>query len=382
MTSSDKVYFPGLNSLRFIAAYAVVITHIELLKATFGFNHSWQHPIIQNLGGLGVYFFFVLSGFLITYLLLVEKSVTGRVHIKDFYFRRIFRIWPLYYFIFILGFFILPHLNVIDINYLKQSFEENYWSQLFLYLFMLPNLSYAIYGPTPHIGQSWSIGVEEQFYLFWPLLVRYAKKPLKILTIIIIIFIGIKTIILLLSSYYSNNEYFLALKKFAAMSKFECMAIGSIAAYTLYRKIQFILNIVYHKYIQILSVMIIPILIFLTPDSIQDGIHILYSISFAIIITNISSNKDSIIKLNNKKIDYLGRVSYGIYMYHMMIIPIVLYFLNKLLFLRNHSILLNTMIYVLVTLVTIFISILSYEYFEKPFIKLKNKYAHIQSDKN
>lgn len=381
MTSSTRVYFPGLNGLRFIAAYAVVITHVELLKATFGFNHSWHHPIIQNLGGLGVYFFFVLSGFLITYLLLVEKNVTGSIHIKDFYFRRIFRIWPLYYFIFILGFFVLPHFNVIDIGYLQKSFEENYWQHFILYLIMLPNLAYAMYGPVPHIGQLWSIGVEEQFYLFWPLLVKYAKKPFKILTGIIILFIGIKAMILLLNSHYANNEHFAALKKFAAMSKFECMAIGSMAAYLLYRNKQFMLNIIYHKLVQIFSLVIIPVLIFFTPDNIQDGIHILYSVSFAIIITNVASNQRSVIKLNNKKIDYLGKVSYGIYMYHMMIIPVVLFFLSKWPFLKNHPMLTNMAIYIIVSLITILLSILSYEYFEKFFIRLKNKYAHIQSGK-
>src|ERR1044071_5481753 len=93
----QRIYFPGLNGLRFLAASAVIITHVELLKGVLGLPNHWKNPVLFNLGGLGVYFFFVLSGFLITYLLLSEKNMTGHISIKKFYFRRIFRIWPIYY---------------------------------------------------------------------------------------------------------------------------------------------------------------------------------------------------------------------------------------------------------------------------------------------
>src|SRR5688572_30760956 len=97
-----KVFFKGLNGLRFFAALAVIITHVELMKGVFGLPSYWQEPFFFDLGGLGVYFFFVLSGFLITYLLLVERRQIGRISIKKFYVRRILRIWPLYYFIMVL----------------------------------------------------------------------------------------------------------------------------------------------------------------------------------------------------------------------------------------------------------------------------------------
>ena len=101
MKKESTIYFEGLNGLRFFAALAVIITHVELIKGVFKFKHYWNNPIIFNLGGLGVYFFFVLSGFLITYLLLSEKQKFNKIEIKQFYLRRIFRIWPLYYFIII-----------------------------------------------------------------------------------------------------------------------------------------------------------------------------------------------------------------------------------------------------------------------------------------
>ena len=76
-SKQEHIFFEGINGLRFFAAIAVVITHIELIKGAFGIKNYWKNTFVFNLGGLGVYFFFVLSGFLITYLLLVEKQKTN-----------------------------------------------------------------------------------------------------------------------------------------------------------------------------------------------------------------------------------------------------------------------------------------------------------------
>ena len=97
-----KVYFPNINGLRFIAALLVIIHHTEQIKDILGLSNYWSTPIIRSIGGLGVLLFFVLSGFLITFLLLDEESTTGTISIKKFYIRRILRIWPLYYLILIL----------------------------------------------------------------------------------------------------------------------------------------------------------------------------------------------------------------------------------------------------------------------------------------
>ena len=65
----NNLYLPGLNGLRFFAAFAVIITHLELIKMYKGLPHLWSNPNIAELGALGVIFFFVLSGFLITFLM-------------------------------------------------------------------------------------------------------------------------------------------------------------------------------------------------------------------------------------------------------------------------------------------------------------------------
>lgn len=95
--NNKVVYLPGLNTIRFIAAFTVIINHIELFKRNFNQSNFLNIAAIFSMGRLGVVLFFVLSGFLITYLLLLEKDKFKTIDIKRFYIRRALRIWPLYY---------------------------------------------------------------------------------------------------------------------------------------------------------------------------------------------------------------------------------------------------------------------------------------------
>jgi peptidoglycan/LPS O-acetylase OafA/YrhL len=378
MTKNNTVFFPGINGLRFMAALAVIITHIELLKGVFGYNNAWENPFIFYLGGLGVYFFFVLSGFLITYLLLEEKKKFDTIKIKEFYLRRILRIWPLYYFVLILGFFALPHFNAIQIPYLQKDFEEHFYTDLLLYFFIFPNLAFSMYRAVPHIGQAWSIGVEEQFYIAWPWLILKAKKTARSLFAIIGTILLIKIIVLLLGIFYGVEHWYQTLKTFVAMSKFECMAIGGLGAYYLHKENERVLKWIYRPLTLNASIILIPILMYVTPDKIQDGVHLIFSVIFLVIIINVAGNKKIKLDLNNGVLSYLGKISYGIYMYHFMIIPIVLYFLGMCY--DNFSELLwNILLYSFSIGLTILVSGVSYRYFESKFIKLKARYSLIKS---
>jgi peptidoglycan/LPS O-acetylase OafA/YrhL len=376
--SKTKVYFPGLNGLRFIAAAAVIISHIELIKSTFGFKDHWSHPLFFTLGSLGVFFFFVLSGFLITYLLLVEKEMMSEIKIKKFYVRRILRIWPLYYLIVIVGFFILPYFPQIHINYLNANFLRNFDINLLLYLFILPNLAFSMYSAVPHIGQTWSIGVEEQFYLFWPWFVKKSDKLMKSTLLFIFFIILLKLSVLFMPASFKSQHFYEPLKRFFAMSKLESMAIGALGADVLFYKKDRWLKIIYNRSVFLLSFLIISILIFYTPNFIQDGIHLLYSICFLIIIMNVASEKKLLINLENKLFRFLGNISYGTYMFHLMIIPIVLYVYKGFNFHFNYLIE-NCILYSLVFLATIAISTFSYYAFEKKIIRYKSKYTIIDS---
>lgn len=328
------------------------------------------------MGGLGVYFFFVLSGFLITYLLLVEKEKVGRISIKKFYMRRILRIWPLYYFILILGFFILPQFNSFKIPYLQLSFEQNFYQNLIFYLLILPNLAFSLFPAVPNIGQSWSIGVEEQFYILWPIIISKSKSILRTLLIIIFILIGIKILVLGLGSYFGNTSWYKPLKQFIAMSKFECMCIGGLGAYFLYIKHKF-LHFIYNPITFFLSILISILLIYFTPEKLQDGIHLVYSVLFLQIILFVAKKSNSTY-FDNKWFNYLGKISYGLYMYHFMIIPFCIYMYIK--YCRFNSLLIeNLLLYSVIILLTILISGISYQLFEQRFIKLKSRYSLIKS---
>ncbi|MDP4716548.1 MAG: acyltransferase [Flavobacteriales bacterium] len=394
-----KEYFKGLDSLRFFAALAVFFTHVELIKKFTGFGTHWidpeeritkftvfqsvmskeidpLSPLIAYSSALGVVFFFVLSGFLITYLLLKEKESNKTVQIGKFYLRRAFRIWPLYYLIFILGFFVLPNLELFAVPGQDVFFNQNFWGNLLLYAFFMPNLAFSIYTTAvPNIGQSWSIGVEEQFYLLWPLLLRKSKNVLKPILWIAGSIIALKGI-LLLSFPFIKLDALVVIKKFLAMSKLECMALGGLGAYVLFNKKEEVLRIIFKPVTQIMAVVVIPILIYFIPTAFEDVLHLLFSISFLVIILNVAGNEKVLLRFENRVLQYLGRISYGFYMFHVMCIVFTIHILDKYIGLDNDiTTAQHILLYGISFLLTVAVSSLSYHIFEKAFIRLKDKYA-------
>jgi len=378
--TKSNIYFPGLNGLRFFAALAVIITHIELLKGHCGIENYWENIFIFNLGGLGVYFFFVLSGFLITYLLLSEKRSTQTISIKKFYVRRILRIWPLYYLIIFLGFFVFPHIPFLRIDWMAEHTAGHMGSSFLFNVLMLPNLAFALYGPVAYVGQAWSIGVEEQFYLIWPVLVKFSKNVLRTVTFVGVLIVVLKVFVLVLCHYYPDNEFLVThIKPFVAMSKIECMAIGASGAYVLFHQWVRILRLVYHPIAQAIAYLSIPALMYFTPDRIQDGIHLVFSVSFLVIILNVATNKSSFLKLDHKLFDFLGQISYGLYMYHMVIVVFIIRSFPFLGSAAPNSLVANLYYYGGSVLLTVFIAWLSHEYVEKWFLRKKDRFTEVLS---
>jgi peptidoglycan/LPS O-acetylase OafA/YrhL len=159
----------------------VIICHLELFKARSGIENSWRNWFVFEAGTAGVDFFFVLSGFLITYLLLQEIDQFGRIQLKKFYIRRILRIWPLYYLVLFVSFFAVPAASVFYIPGYSDQLYEGFLPKLFFSVLLMPNVALFLYGEIPYASPLWSVGVEEQFYLFWPLVVMFSKGRLKII---------------------------------------------------------------------------------------------------------------------------------------------------------------------------------------------------------
>jgi peptidoglycan/LPS O-acetylase OafA/YrhL len=130
-------FFEGLNALRFFAALLVVLHHAETLRKDNGLSNFESFGLFRN-GGNAVTFFFVLSGFLITYLLLKEDGKSGTISIKGFYLRRVLRIWPLYFLLVILGTLVMPlFVHFFHIDYRMPYTFGQVW---YYFVFFLPEI--------------------------------------------------------------------------------------------------------------------------------------------------------------------------------------------------------------------------------------------------
>lgn len=149
-------HFGSLDGLRFLCIVAVLWHHAPVRELQ-------DAARILTRGFTGVDFFFVLSGYLITTLLLREESVNGRFSLAEFYWRRFLRIIPVYYFV----------VTLVAVYYILIKGQGQYTALLpFYYLF----LSNYLVGDIPLLAPMWSLGVEEQYYLVWPLLLLLVPR--------------------------------------------------------------------------------------------------------------------------------------------------------------------------------------------------------------
>jgi len=165
------------------------------------------------------------------------------------------------------------------------------------------------------------------------------------------------------------------------MTKMESMAIGGIGAYYLFNGNEKI-KLLFNNILLMGSFVVIVFLVYYTPQVIQDGMYLVYSVLFLIIILNVSSNPNCIIKLENKLFRILGNISYGIYMYHLIVIALVFGILKVSGFVINDGFVSQLTVYSSTIAMTILISWLSYSYFEKWFLNLKHRFTIVKSGSN
>lgn len=369
---NHKLYFPNLNGLRFIAAFFVIINHTEQLKLYYKLNHGPISEFAKMIGKLGVMLFFVLSGFLITYLLISEEKLTGKIHTKKFYIRRFLRILPLYFLLIVIVFFAIPYIEVFNIPHLKNPLDTDFSSILILHILLIPNLATAIYGFIPYIAQAWSIGTEEQSYFIWPIVLqKFKKHRLKLMVGIVFFHFVIRVLLSERLQLPVPNKT--TILKFWVHFNIDSIAIGSIFALLLFKRhkiLNYILNINFFYIVATITVVLL-----FAAVRIPFFHYPFYSILFGVIIINLAENKKLKNLLEGKIISYLGKISYGIYMYHFMVLIPVLLLVSKL------NVDNNIIIYGLITSITIAISSFSYHYFESFFLKKKTKYSFIESGK-
>jgi peptidoglycan/LPS O-acetylase OafA/YrhL len=165
----------GLDALRALAVILVLIDHFLV------FDHIWG--IHFPLGPFGVTIFFVLSGFLITSMLLTEHRKTGGISLSNFYRRRAFRIFPTFYCCWIL---------TMGFGYLTHRFDWRAAAISFFYM-MDYGRAYFREGVLPHFPMwvTWSLAVEEKFYLLWPLLLLALLKRRSLIRNVALIILGL-----------------------------------------------------------------------------------------------------------------------------------------------------------------------------------------------
>jgi peptidoglycan/LPS O-acetylase OafA/YrhL len=373
-----KIYFPGLNALRFFAASLVVIHHAETIRFKFNLPNLKHFSFFQN-GMLAVSFFFVLSGFLITFLLVSEIERTQTVSIRNFYVRRVLRIWPLYYLLVIIGLFIIPtFLGIIGYEY-KMPYDTTTAGVLFL--FFLSFVVNTMFGS--HLLEPlWSIGVEEFFYLIWAPLAKFSKH--KILNALIFVFI-LKTLLNIFFMQNTEGPYFTFTKEIVTSLKFELMSIGGIGAWFVTRKREAVeRHWLFSLPAQIVLLTVILLRLFFNNSLINNGLYkiffntpiltgIVEGLLFLWLILNVSVNPKTMTKLQNRWLDFLGEISYGIYMYQMLVIFASVLVLKKILLASTPSVS-HLFFYVFISFAIISISWFSKRFFEDWFLKLKDRF--------
>lgn len=351
---SSIKYRPEIDGLRAIAVISVIIYHL---------NENWLSG-----GFLGVDIFFVISGFLITGIIITEIQQNS-FSLKQFYTRRIKRIYPAFITVMALVSFIASAIFIYnDFNKLRKTIElaiaflSNFYLGLTQGYFDLS----ANENPVLHI---WSLAVEEQYYLIFPLILILAYKKFREIKVLFIITL-ILFFILLATSFVSANFYKEVLHQpniyYLSNLRFPELLVGSLLAIyrNLSNKVQLSKQV--NNILAILSTLLLFSCLFLMNNNIAyiPGITLILPCIFtALIIHTTSQNNIVKLCLSNKAIVFIGKISYSLYLYHWIFIAFAYYITGEKQ-INNQSI-------AIVIVLTIIFSVLSYYLIEQPIRKSK-----------
>lgn len=356
----------SLDGIRGAFIIMVLIAHAFQTTPEFAANHKILVYYISGFGHLGVRIFFVMSGYLITKLLLKEQEKNGRVNIRDFYIRRMFRIFPTF-FLYIFAILLLKWTILPDIfrDYSLILFAAFYlWN--YKHLFIHDTGAEADKGNW-FMGHFWSLSMEEQFYLLWPItFVKFKRLTLiKIILVIVAImpFLRIVTFLFLPNSRPHVSEML--------HTGGDAIMIGCLAA-LLEQAPQF--REKYFKYVENQKlIFVVMFFLFVISPVLTWYLQAAYNLTVGITLNNISimfllfwamyiPSKASDF-LNKKFISHLGIASYSLYVWQQLFLTDKNdLWINK--FPQN-------------ILVAITVGMASHLLAEKPILKLKNRFKRV-----
>jgi peptidoglycan/LPS O-acetylase OafA/YrhL len=310
--------------------------------------------------------------------LLLEKQETGSISLRHFFMRRILRIWPGYYLLIVIALVFLLKLSFFRIpgttdNYLHADYNK---SNLFYYFF-LPHLQPFFYTTGPYVHQTYTIGIEEQFYFIWGLLFFLFSK--RMYPILILLLIAAPLLNFLHDHIGAGNAvpkasiggYVKSAITYFQYSRFSTFAIGSLFGYAYFRQQSWIF--IFRKWWVQLCLYSVLIASIASQVVVPYFYHEYISIIMGCVMLIATFKNESLINFSAGWISYLGKISYGIYLFHIIAIVLACKLVQTF-----NPVETNLFITLLLCLLTMCFSILfgylSYYYFERYFLMLKKKF--------
>lgn len=358
-------YFPQLDGLRCFAIILVMLHHWVIAGSRFD-----KFPFGLTLGMMGVNLFFVLSGFLITNILIKGRNNNEKNNLKNswtlrqFYVRRFLRIFPAYYLM----------LFIVWISNFSGVRDNIIWL-----LTYTANIRFTItqqfHGSISHL---WSLAVEEQFYLLWPFLILFLPKRLlkNVLFIVIVLAVLERYIFSFLSFPAITIDIF-------TVSCFDSLGLGAFLAYLFNFNLNFLARLLNKRYFFFLVFILFAFLLlytsFIRKIKAIDAVFLraLYSILCFYIVGKALKGYKGLLRvvLEHPWIIFIGTISYGLYLYHLFAPEIVMRLLKYpwINSLAGSALVSAVPRFIILFVVTFSIAICSWFLVEKPILGLKKR---------
>ena len=344
----SRSYFPLLDGLRCLSIVAVVWFHAAGATVSSG---------LLSRGEEGVSLFFVISGFLITTILLREQSTTGGISLKRFYLRRALRIFPLYYALLAL------YAILVAVIEKHSAFGDQFWHNLPYFLTYTSNWFVTLGAARVIFYFAWSLATEEQFYLFWPWIVKASARPS----------VPVVAMLCLLALHYggafaaaSGALYPTSLFTRILLNLSPPICLGAIAAVLMHRPTTFRWIERWIGWRLGATVGLAATLAALAFD--ETPSLVLYLAMTWLVIACTLRPDDQLLRpmLTNPLVKHVGVVSYGIYLMHMLCINVV----RRLVGAQE-----GPLVFVLALALSVAAASISYRFFEAPILRWKDRIA-------